>query len=174
MRRQIPQARKRLLSRLRRVVGVHADGGINERIPFGEADGDLQIGGSIRRADGQQARDTGRQGAFDCLLAIFVKLGIVQMAVRIDQRHFRRAPTGISSWKPARTGLPSPTEAATIIPLDSMPFSFRGWRLATITTLRLMRSAGPYASAMPATMVRGCGSPISTVICMSFVEPFTV
>src|SRR4051794_18299513 len=153
---------------------MHAYRGIDKRIAFGEADGDLQIGRSVSRADGQQAHDTRCQRAFDGLLAIFVELGIVQMAVRIDQRHFRRAPTGMSSWKPASTGLPSPTEAATIIPLDSMPFSFRGWRLATITTLRLMRSAGPYASAMPATMVRGCGSPISTVICMSFVEPFTV
>jgi hypothetical protein len=50
--------------------------------------------------------------------------------------HLRRAPTGTSSRKPARMGLPPSSDAATIMPFDSMPRSLRGWRLATMTTLR--------------------------------------
>jgi hypothetical protein len=41
--------------------------------------------------------------------------------------YFSFAPTGTSSRNPASTGLPSsPTDAATIIPLDSSPRSLRG------------------------------------------------
>ena len=70
--------------------------------------------------------DTGVEGALDGLLAVLVEFRVVEMAVGIDQLHFRRAPTGMSSWKPASTGLPPSTEAATIMPFDSMPFSLRG------------------------------------------------
>ena len=57
--------------------------------------------------------------------------------------YFRRAPTSTSSWKPVRTGRPSgPTEAATIMPLDSTPRSLRGARFTTTATLRPMRDSG--------------------------------
>ncbi len=56
--------------------------------------------------------------------------------------YFRRAPTGTSSRNPASTGLPSPREAATIMPFDSRPRSLRGCRLATITTLRPTSDSG--------------------------------
>src|ERR1700693_3854094 len=52
------------------------------------------------------------------------------------------APTGTSSKKPARTGLPPSSDAATIIPFDSMPRSLRGARLATITTFRPIKVSG--------------------------------
>ncbi len=61
----------------------------------------------------------------------------VEMAVGIgEHRYFSRAPTGTSSRKAASTGAPPSSEAATIMPFDSIPRSFRGCRLATITTLR--------------------------------------
>ena len=56
--------------------------------------------------------------------------------------HFSRAPTGTSSRNPASTGLPPSSEAATIMPFDSMPRSLRGCRLATITTLRPISCSG--------------------------------
>src|SRR5579864_6807685 len=56
--------------------------------------------------------------------------------------YFNRAPTGTSSRKLASTGFPPSSDAATIIPFDSMPRSFRGARLATITTLRPTRVSG--------------------------------
>src|SRR2546421_11999897 len=65
--------------------------------------------------------------------------------------YFSLAPTGTSSRKLTSTGLPSsPTDAATIMPLDSSPRSLRGWRLATITTLRPISVSGAYAVAIPA------------------------
>jgi hypothetical protein len=57
--------------------------------------------------------------------------------------YLRRAPTSTSSAKPARTGRPSgPTEAATIIPLDSTPRSLRGARFTTTTTFRPTKDSG--------------------------------
>src|SRR5690242_11391004 len=117
--------------------------------------------GELGRVDHHHAIDTGPESALDGGIAVGVELFGVNMAVRIDQDHFRRAPMGMSSRKPARTGLPPSTDAATIIPLDSMPFSLRGCRFATITTLRLTSCSGEYASAIPATSVRGCASPMS-------------
>src|SRR5215470_20085688 len=119
-------------------------------------------GSEFGRVDHHHSFDACGERALDHGVAIGLKLLVVDMTVRIDKLHFRRAPAGMSSWKPARTGLPPSTDAATIIPLDSMPFSFRGCKFATITTLRLSNCSGAYASAIPATMVRGCASPIST------------
>ena len=56
--------------------------------------------------------------------------------------YFSRAPTGTSSRKPASTGFPPSSDAATIMPFDSRPRIFRGARLATITTLRPTKSLG--------------------------------
>ena len=118
------------------------DGGVYKRIAIGLADGHFQVGRTVAGADSHHALHAGGAGALDRLLAVFVELGVVQVAVRIDQPHLRRAPTGISSWKPASTGLPPSTEAATIMPLDSMPFSLRGCRLATMTTFRFNICSG--------------------------------
>src|SRR5215831_10458083 len=104
--------------------------------------------GKFGCVDHHHGLDARGERAFDHGVAIVVKLLVVDMTVRIDKLHLRRAPAGMSSWKPARTGLPPSTDAATIIPLDSMPFSLRGCRFATMMTLRLSNCSGPYASAM--------------------------
>ena len=44
--------------------------------------------------------------------------------------------------EPGQHRLAAFTEAATIMPFDSMPLSLRGCRLATITTLRLINCSG--------------------------------
>ena len=115
--------------------------GVDEWVPVGQANGRIQVGRTVAGADGQHVFDARRARAFDGFLAVGVELRVVQVDVGIHQPHFRRAPAGMSSWNPASTGLPSPTEAATIMPFDSMPFSLRGCRLATMTTLRPTRSA---------------------------------
>jgi len=57
--------------------------------------------------------------------------------------YFKRAPFSTLSWNPMSTGLSSgPIEAATIMPLDSNPRSFRGCRLATMTTFRPISDSG--------------------------------
>ena len=56
--------------------------------------------------------------------------------------YFNFAPTGTSSKKPANTGLPPSSDAATIIPFDSRPRNLRGARFATITTLRPISVSG--------------------------------
>ena len=70
--------------------------------------------------------------------------------------YFNLAPTGTSSRKLASTGFPPSSEAATIIPFDSRPRSFRGARFATITTLRptkvsahRLRRSPPEPAALP-------------------------
>ena len=108
----------------------------------GQAQGGFQIRRTVAGADGHHALHAGLAGARDHFVAVGVELLVVQVAVRIDQLHFRRAPMGTSSRKPASTGLPPSMEPATIIPFDSMPRSLRGCRLATITTLRPISSAG--------------------------------
>ena len=55
------------------------------------------------------------------------------------------------------------------MPLDSMPISLAGCRLATITIFRPTSSSGVYLVAMPATMVRS-SSPVKTVIFISFFD----
>src|SRR5947209_3583331 len=122
---------------------MHADRCEDERVAVRQPHCDFKIGRSVACSDGEHALHTGGARPLDHLLAIFVELGIVQMAVGVDQLHFSRAPTGMSSWKPANTGFPSATDAATIIPFDSMPFSLRGCRLATITTFRWISASGP-------------------------------
>jgi hypothetical protein len=57
--------------------------------------------------------------------------------------HLSLAPAGASSVNVASTGLPSgPTEAATIMPLDSTPRSLRGARFTTTTTFLPTSSSG--------------------------------
>ena len=67
------------------------------------------------------------------------------------------------------TGLPPSGLAASTMPFDSMPISFAGFRLKTITIVRPTSASGSYASAMPATSVR-CSVPTSTISLTSFRE----
>ena len=119
------------------IVRVDADGGVDLRVAVGEADGAVDFGRAVAGADGENARDSGCGGALENGVEVVGEALVVEMAVRIDEhRYFRRAPTGTSSRKPARMGLPPSSDAATIMPFDSMPRSLRGCRLATMTTLR--------------------------------------
>ncbi len=121
---------------------MHTHRGQHERILASQPHTGLQVGRPAAGADREHAFHAGGAGAFDHRRAVFIELGVVQMGMRIDQPHLRRAPTGMSSWKPASTGLPPSTDAATIIPFDTTPRSFRGSRLATITTLRFTNCSG--------------------------------
>src|ERR1019366_3573146 len=130
----IAQAREGVGRGFGGVVRMHAYGGVDEGVSLSLLDGDIQTAAG---ADRYHQLHAGGQGALDDLRAIGIELLVVQVAMGIYQTHFRRAPTGMSSWKPARTGLPPSTDAATIMPFDSMPFSLRGRKFATMTTLRL-------------------------------------
>src|SRR5579883_340506 len=128
--------------RLGGVVGMHAHGGVNERILIGQPDGYAQVRRPVAGADGQHALDPRRARPGDDRFAILREARVIQMAVRVDQRHFSRAPTGTSSRKPANTGEPPSSEAATIMPSDWMPRSLRGFKFATMTTLRPRMRSG--------------------------------
>src|SRR5579872_1793183 len=173
MRKELRHANQRFFCRLRRIVRMYPDRRVEGRVPFRHANSRFEVGRTFTRADRHHLSHARLQRALDYLVAIRIKVGAVEMAVRIDQHYFKRAPTGTSSRKPARTGLPPSSEAATIMPCDSRPRSFRGARLATITTFRPSIFSGSYASAIPATIVRGAGSPMSTFKCSNLSDPFT-
>ena len=75
----------------------------------------------------------------------------------------------MSPSKPTSVGLPPSGLAASTMPFDSMPISFAGFRLNTMTMVRPTSASGSYASAMPATSVR-CSVPTSIVSLISFRE----
>src|SRR5690348_462964 len=114
---------------------MNADGSVDPVVLLSDADGAIECAWSSAAADRQNGSHACAASAFEHFRAICVESRTFEMRVRIDQHYFSRAPMGTSSRKLARTGWPlSPTEAATIMPFDSMPRSLRGWRLATITT----------------------------------------
>jgi len=135
-------------------VRMDADGRDDLWVTVGEANGAIEMWRAIAGADAKNAVDAGLGGADEDGVEIGGEFLVVEMSVGIGdghgrlwgrrfrlpllrcRRYFRRAPTGTSSRNPASTGFPPSREAATIMPLDSMPRSFRGFRLATITTLR--------------------------------------
>src|ERR1700694_4432930 len=104
------------------------------RIPISHSNASFQIRRAVASANGNHVFDSCLKGACDHFLTVGVELRTVEMAVGVDQAHLSLAPTGMSSRKPASTGLPPSMEAATIMPLDSSPRSLRGCKLATITT----------------------------------------
>src|ERR1700676_2162110 len=115
---------------------MDANSRVEWSIPVRQPNASFQIGRPLAGANGNHVVDSRLKSARDHFLTIGVELRTVEMAVGVDQAHFSLAPTGISSRKPASTGLPPSMDAATIMPLDSSPRSLRGCRLATITTLR--------------------------------------
>jgi len=71
--------------------------------------------------------------------------GMPPAAVRaspLRSRYLSLVPTATSSKNAASTAFPPSGAAATIIPFDSSPRSFRGARLATTTTFRPIRASG--------------------------------
>src|SRR5882724_10067554 len=159
--------------RLRRIVGMNTGGGVDRRMFVRQSNTGLEIGWAIAGADHHHMFHAGGERPLDHFIAIGVELRAVQVTVGVDQAHFNRAPIGMSSRKPANTGLPPSTDAATIMPFDSTPRSLRGARFATITTIRPINCSGVYASAIPAINVRGSASPISTFKCKSLSAPLT-
>src|SRR6185369_13640892 len=83
--------------------------------------------------------------------------------------HRTRVPGSGGFSNETTVGLPPSGLAARTIPFDSIPISFAGFRLKTITTVLPMSASGSYASAMPATSVR-CSVPTSTVSFSSFFD----
>src|ERR1700682_2291469 len=139
MRQQIAQSAIDLAVGLARIVRMHAHRREDLGMPVSEPDRSLQIRRTAAGSDGQHSLHARIKSPRDGVLAVGVELLTVQMAMRIDKRHyFRRAPIGISSRTPASTGFPPSSDAATIIPFDVRPRSLRGCRFATITTLRPM------------------------------------
>src|SRR5712691_6804429 len=136
------QAAISLIGGFRGIVRMHADGGVKRRVTIGQADAGFKIGRSVAGTDGHHVLDTGGKGALDHGFAVGIELLTVQMTMGVDQLHLSRAPIGTSSRKLASTGISPSREAATIIPCDSTPRSFRGTRFATITTLRPISSSG--------------------------------
>ena len=119
---------------------MNADGRVKRRMLLGQPQTRLQIRRTLAGADRHHVLDARFERPLDHRVAIGIELRAVEMTVGVD--HFNRAPTGTSSRKPASTGLPPSSDAATIMPFDSMPRSLRGCRLATITTLRPIICSG--------------------------------
>ncbi len=132
-----PQIVERSRREFRSVLRMHPDRSIDLFVTISEPYGPIDLRRSVAGTDRQDPRHSGGRGTLQNRIQIFRKPLVVQMTMRIDQRHyFNREPTGTSSRKPARTGLPPSRDAATIMPFDSIPRIFRGCRLATMTTLR--------------------------------------
>ncbi len=119
-------------------VGMDAGGHPEKAVVLGRQQQSLlDVGGACGFGEGEDAGDASLVGAREHGIAVGVELRVVEVRVRVGEAHdyFSRAPTGTSSLKVTSTGRPwSPTEAATIMPLDSRPRIFRGWRLVTMTT----------------------------------------
>ena len=109
-----------------------------------EPDPSFEVGRPFACTNHHHALDARFKRSFDYGVAIRFKFTAIQVAMRIYQHvdYFRREPTGTSSRKPASTGLPPSSEAATIMPCDSSPRNLRGCRLATMTTLRPINDSG--------------------------------
>ena len=133
------------------VVRVYSQGGKQRLMGFHEVN-DPRGGGEIfsNAAYGEDAGNTDNLRSLENLFQVRLKIRGIEMGMRIDEHYLRREPTSTGSMKVARTGVP-PSDAATIIPFDSIPISFVGFRLATTTTRRPGRSSGGYSLAIPAT-----------------------
>ncbi len=75
---------ERFVRGFRRIVRMHADGGVDERVAIGQADGGFEIGRTVAGADRHHALDAGGERALDHGLAVGVELLVIQMAVGID------------------------------------------------------------------------------------------
>jgi hypothetical protein len=56
----------------------------------GEANAGFKIGRTLAGPNDHHALDAGSQGAVDHGLAVGVELGVIEMAVRVDERHGRK------------------------------------------------------------------------------------
>jgi hypothetical protein len=69
---------------------MDSDGGKDRFMAIRQTDAGFEVGRALTRADNHHALDSGGQGAIDDGLTVGVKLGIVEMAVRVNQRHGRK------------------------------------------------------------------------------------
>jgi hypothetical protein len=144
MRRQLAQRVEGFGRGFGGVVRMHADGGVDKGIAVGQAHGRLRDRADrcrcrwpacIPRRRRGRARWTASRSASNLLVVQveWVENRSASLQARSDRDVFVEA---------GQHRLAAFTDAATIMPFDSMPRSLRGCRLATITTLRPIRSAG--------------------------------
>ena len=125
-------------------MGVGPQGAPDVRMAVAESEDVLGLVELDRRD--QEPPHAPLPGRVEGALALLRRQAL-EMAVGVDRArevglaHLTRVPFG--TWAPgwSRTGLPS-SEAARIIPCDSTPISFAGWRFATTTTCLPTRSSG--------------------------------
>ena len=103
---------------------MHADCGVERRIAIGQADAGFEIGRPVAGADRDHVFHAGGERALDHGVAVRVELLVVQMAVGVDQHLLQARSDGNIFEETASTGMPSSSDAATIMPCDSRPRSF--------------------------------------------------
>src|SRR2546427_11285180 len=153
------------IGRQLRFVGMDTDGGVNEFVLLSELNSAVKRSRPRAAADGDNAINASFAGLRNHLLTVRVELFHFEVSVGIYENqsavlshqqlakptrqrqpsavvYFNLVPTGTSSRKLASTGFPPSGEAATIIPFDSSPRSFRGARFTTMTTLRPISVSG--------------------------------
>ena len=166
--REFAQVRPCLFRGLRGIMRMHANGGINERIPIGQADGGFQIRRAVAGADGHHALHARRAGAFDGLVAIGVEFGIVQVDVGIAPTSLQPRPDRNVFQEARQHRLAAVHRSGHDHAVRFDAFQFARLQIGDDHHFAADQvCSGVYASAMPATMVRGCPSPISTFICIS-------
>ena len=117
--------------------------GVNPVFPLGHFQSGPQTMGPGPAANRQNGLYAARQRPLENLLTVAVKIGKLQVSMGVGKHQRSRAPLGTSSVKVARIGRSSlPTDAATIMPFDSMPRNLRGMRLAMMTTFLPSKSSG--------------------------------
>jgi hypothetical protein len=102
--------------------------------------------GDFRSVLGRKNAERGRNAPVvrtrDDRVQVGGKLLARQVTVTIEHDYLTRVPSGISVSKPTSVGLPPSGLAARTMPLDSMPISFAGFRLKTITIVRPTSCSG--------------------------------
>ena len=87
MRQKIGQASEIARTRLRGIMRMNADCGVERRMLIGQPEAGFEIGRTVARPDGHHVLDAGSEGALDHRLAILVELGAVQMAMGVNEIH---------------------------------------------------------------------------------------
>src|SRR5262249_36766088 len=125
------------------IVGMNAETRLNPVIGLGNGNPAAHIIRTGSCPDRHNVAHSGIPGALNHVGPVFGVADIVKMRVMSDEHYFPRPPLVFPCGKPASIGgSPSPSDAATIIPLDSMPRNFRGCKLATTTTFRPISFSG--------------------------------
>ena len=122
---------------------MHADGGVDERVALGQPDRDFQIGRTVAVPIASMRVDARGQRAFDHLLAVGIELsnrpdGSANRPASLQARSHRDIFVEAGQHGLAAFDATPPRSSR----CDSMPFSLRGCRFATITTLRPSNCSG--------------------------------